>query len=206
VVEKADAEARTAYNVETNQLQQGYYTLRSLVDGVVDKCARIDMLRAEASKLQADACPTCERTWDQAKKRYQQTVEAINALAGEVANAEAHQELLIRADITLKARKYEPDPRIERLKAVHGKLREEAAAEAERVRAAGDRKKADVASRVAEVRRQIDALRARRDRPEQSDLVVAADRQIQQLTREYGAAQLACSEARSALALARQRN
>ena len=204
-VEEADRTAQAAYDAETGRMRCRCNVWREAAGHRMAIDERLAVLRLDAEALKADVCQTCKRTWDQAQARYQETLAAIAEEEKLAAFFNITPEEVEELEVQIKARRFQPDTRIERLKAVYARLREQMATEEERARAAGDLKKAEAAQQVAVVQAKIDALAAQRVQPISPE-IVENNAEIQRLTTAYGETQLAHSEHKSALALAAQRN
>lgn len=204
-VQAADDAAHAAYDAKTNELRQFHDAVAHALSEMDGEAKRLPGLRAEAASLRANTCPTCARTWDAARARLLEVEETIERAECRLEEAPAAKATVAKAKELLCTRTYAPDSRLDRLKAVHAQLREQTATELQRLDGARELKEADVERRIAEIQLQVAAVQATRSQATSEELTRIQEC-VQELTREYAEAQLAFSEHRSTLELARERN
>ncbi len=134
-------------------------TLNLKAGGIDGLLGQKNRLENEIRSLDANVCPTCEREWAQATARRE---KMVGELAGVLNKLEGMSVILTQVDALVKEvaalPRFEPNPMIAKLQAVHSALRQQAAAEQQRLDGSQALVTAEHRKRLAEAQANINRL------------------------------------------------
>jgi chromosome segregation ATPase len=159
-LETADQVASDTYASETQALRMRARKLHNelaRVPGLVDTLIR---LQAEADKLAEDRCDRCDRQWENARLALEAHQRQIAEVQGALDAARAHKHDAAALDEEISGRRFEADPRIEKLRTVRSNLKSQLAAEEQKLKSEAARAAAEVHQARAALEARIAAAKA----------------------------------------------
>lgn len=156
----ANQTANEAYDRETQALRLQARQLHNelaRVPGLVDN---ITVLKAQIEKLASNLCDRCERQWPSAQLEMARQQRQLETYEASLLEARTHKEKVAELDAQIAGRRFEPDPRVEKLRTVRVNLKAQIGAVEQQLKGEAMRAATDRARAEAQLQAQIRACNA----------------------------------------------
>lgn len=174
---KKDAEARAAYDAETQRMRGDAERLREKMMAGNRAGVESQKLRKELLRLQSDQCSMCGRAWDEAAAKAREVAAQLDELEKvKLAGAEAALAGAVLLG-KIEERAWIEDPNVEKLRRLHADFKAKIAAELQRLQGEVQNRTAAALAEVAEVQIRVD-FAAERVRAARAAVLAAPGNQV----------------------------